>query len=75
MKSNTIFIYNTSYTYDMYNYNIKYNVEIIIKIRNNYSTLAHLARNLANSMMIMHQLEKNKSFTSIIWTCYLECNT
>ena len=27
MKSNTIFMYDTSYTCDMYNYNIKYNVE------------------------------------------------
>ena len=27
MKSNTIFMYDTSYTYDMYKYNIKYNVE------------------------------------------------
>ena len=26
-KSNTIFMYDTSYTYDMHNYNIKYNVE------------------------------------------------
>ena len=23
----TVFMYDTSYTYDMYNYNIKYNVE------------------------------------------------
>ena len=27
MKSNTIFMYDASYTYDMYNYNIKYNVD------------------------------------------------
>ena len=28
MKSNTTFMNDTSYTYNMYNYNIKYNVEL-----------------------------------------------
>ena len=27
MKSNIVFMHDTSYTYDMYTYNIKYNVE------------------------------------------------
>ena len=28
IKSNAVFMYDTSYTYDMYNYNIKCNIEL-----------------------------------------------
>ena len=46
MKYNTVFMYDT-YTYDMYNYDIKYNVEyfyIIIK----YEVFEKLARLMAH---------------------------
>ena len=57
MKYNTIFMYDT-YTYDMYNYDIKYNVEffyVIIKYRNfPYRFVRGMFEKLARRMARWH---------------------